>query len=86
MKRWEIVIKKKVSNFFYKIEVIRLENEVVIFKIVFGMVHGQPYKGFQKIPLIPILITCHWNIFSSRIKTILLLSNIIDHSHIKEPF
>jgi hypothetical protein len=22
--------------------------EVVIFQIVFGMVHGQPYEGFQK--------------------------------------
>ncbi len=58
------------SNFLKKIEVIRLENEVVIFEIVFKMVHGQPYKGFQKIPLIPILITHHSNIFPSRIKII----------------
>jgi hypothetical protein len=27
------------------------ENGVVIFLIVFGMVHGRPYEGFQKIPL-----------------------------------
>jgi hypothetical protein len=27
------------------------EKEVVISKIVFGMVHGHPYKGFQKIPI-----------------------------------
>jgi len=31
------------------------EKEVVISKIVFGMLHGQPYKGFQKISHIPIL-------------------------------
>ncbi len=31
-------------------EVVILENEVVIFEIVFGMIHGWPYEGFQKIP------------------------------------
>jgi hypothetical protein len=35
--------------FFFN-EIIRLENEVVISKIIFGMVHGQPYKGFHKPP------------------------------------
>ncbi len=35
----EVIIKKK--N-----EVIRLENEIVISEIVFGMVHGWPYEGF----------------------------------------
>jgi hypothetical protein len=29
---------------------VRLENEVVIFEIVFGMVYGWLYKGFQKNP------------------------------------
>jgi hypothetical protein len=29
--------------------VVRLENEVVIFEIVFGMVHERHYEGFQKI-------------------------------------
>jgi hypothetical protein len=28
-----------------------LENEVVISKIVFGMVHGRPYGRFQKSPI-----------------------------------
>jgi hypothetical protein len=37
-------------NFFLKNEIVRLENEIVIFEIVFGMVHGWPYKGFQKNP------------------------------------
>jgi hypothetical protein len=41
--RCEIIIKKK--N-----EIVRLENEIFIFEIVIGMVHGQPYKGFQKNP------------------------------------
>jgi len=41
-----------------KKEIARLENEVVISEIVF-IVHGQPYKGFEKIPHIPISITCH---------------------------
>jgi hypothetical protein len=31
--------------------VVRLENEVVIFEIVFEMVHERPYEGFQKIPI-----------------------------------
>jgi hypothetical protein len=42
-------------------ELIRVENEVVISKIVFGMVHGQQYKGFQKISNTQVPITCHWN-------------------------
>jgi hypothetical protein len=40
----KIVIKKKY-------EIVRLENDVVISEIVFGMVHGQPYEGFQKISI-----------------------------------
>jgi hypothetical protein len=37
-----------------------LENEVIISEMIFGMVHGQPYKGFPKFPHIPILmIICH---------------------------
>jgi hypothetical protein len=51
-----VVIKKK--N-----ELVRLENEVFLKKIVFGMFHGRPYKGFQKIPHIPISIICHYNLF-----------------------
>jgi len=29
-------------------EIIKFESEIVIFKIAFGMVHGQPYEKFQK--------------------------------------
>jgi hypothetical protein len=36
LERWEIVVKK----FNKKKEVIRLENEIIIFEIVFGMDHG----------------------------------------------
>jgi hypothetical protein len=50
------------KQLFFVNEVVRLENEIVFFKIVFGMVHGWPYEGFQKIPHIPIPITCHWNL------------------------
>ncbi len=35
---------------------IKLQNEEVIFEIVFGMVHGWPYERFQKIPHIPVFI------------------------------
>ncbi len=44
-----------------KNEIIKLQNEVVISEIVFGMVHGRPYKGFETIPHVPIPITCHWS-------------------------
>ncbi len=40
-------------------EVIKLENEIVISKIVFEMVHGQSYKGFQKNSHIPAPIARH---------------------------
>jgi len=30
----------KGNNFFIKNEIVKLENEVIIFEIVFGMVHG----------------------------------------------
>ncbi len=36
-----------------------LENEIVISEIVFGMVHGRPYKEFQKNPHIPVLLARH---------------------------
>ncbi len=60
-KKSEIVIKwrqliKKGSNYLLKNDEVRLENEIVISEIVW-----QPYKQFQKIPLIPALITHHWN-------------------------
>jgi hypothetical protein len=36
------------------------ENEIIIFEFVFGvMVHGQPCKGFEKIPYILVSITHH---------------------------
>jgi hypothetical protein len=50
---------------FFKNEIIKLGNEVVIFEIVFGMVHGQAYKGFSKISHIPILIIYHWDLFKT---------------------
>ncbi len=62
----EVLIKKgekKRKFYLLKYEVIRLENEVVIFKIVFGIVHGWPYEGFQKIPHIQVLITHDRNFF-----------------------
>ncbi len=63
----EVVIKKggkKRKHLFIKNEEIKLENEVVILKIVFGMVHGWPYEGLQKLPHIQGFITHHhWNIF-----------------------
>jgi hypothetical protein len=31
--------------------IIKLENEIVISEIVFGMVHGRPYNEFQKVPI-----------------------------------
>jgi len=44
------VVKKinKKSHYFKK---IKLENEIIIFEIVFGMVHGRPYNEFQKVPI-----------------------------------
>jgi hypothetical protein len=33
---------------------MKLGNEVVMFEIVFGMVHGQAYEGFSKISHTPI--------------------------------
>jgi hypothetical protein len=50
------------KQFIYLLnEVVRVENDIVIFEIVFGMVHQQPYEGFQKIPHIPVSITHPWN-------------------------
>jgi hypothetical protein len=42
-KKKEVIIEKK------KNEIVRLENEIVISEIVFGMVNERPYEGFQKI-------------------------------------
>jgi hypothetical protein len=53
------VHRKRKQSFFLKNEVLKLENEMVIFEIVFGMVHGRSNKGFQKIPHIQISITHH---------------------------
>jgi hypothetical protein len=39
---------RKGNSYKERNEVVRLENEVVLFKIVFGMVHGRPCEGFQK--------------------------------------
>jgi hypothetical protein len=49
----------KWSNYEERNEVIRLENGVVISEIIFGMVHGWPYKEFFKIPHILVSITHH---------------------------
>ncbi len=57
----EIVISKGERQLLWKLirkgniykernKIVKLENEVVIFEIVFGMVHGRPYKRFQKNP------------------------------------
>jgi hypothetical protein len=37
-KKKEVIIEKK------KNEIVRLENEIVVSEIVFGMVHEQPYE------------------------------------------
>jgi hypothetical protein len=52
----EVVNIRKGSKFYFLNDEVRLENEIVISEIVYGMVHGQPYKQFQKIPHI-LLIT-----------------------------
>jgi hypothetical protein len=31
-------------------KIVKFENEIVISEIVFGIVHGRPYQGFQKNP------------------------------------
>ncbi len=47
IKRWEIVIKKIIRK-----KKVKLDNEIVISEIIFGMVyHGRPYEEFQKIPI-----------------------------------
>jgi hypothetical protein len=46
---WYLLRKLIFKNVIEK-GIIRLENEIVIYEIVFGMVHGWPYEGFQKIP------------------------------------
>jgi hypothetical protein len=58
-----------------KIEIVRLENEneIVISEIIFGMVHGWPYEGFQKIPHIPIPITHHWNLFRKDLPLLIII-------------
>jgi hypothetical protein len=37
----------------------KLESEAIISRIVFGMVYGQLYEGFQKIPYIVVPISHH---------------------------
>ncbi len=54
------LIKKK-SNYEERNEIVKLQNEIIIFEIVFGMVNGWPYEEFQNILHIPILITHHYN-------------------------
>jgi len=49
-------------NYFKKFDVVKLENDFFNFLIVFGVVHGRLYEGFQKIPRIIVLIICHWNL------------------------
>jgi hypothetical protein len=46
---------------------MKLENEVVISEIVFGMIPriSKNPEGFPKIPHIPVPITCHRNYNSS---------------------
>jgi hypothetical protein len=44
-----------------KNEVVRLETEAFISKIVFGMVHERPKEEFLKILHLPVPITRHWN-------------------------
>jgi hypothetical protein len=39
---------RKGSNYFKRDKIIRLKNEIINFEIAFGMIHGQPYKGFPK--------------------------------------
>jgi hypothetical protein len=39
------------NGYFSKKEIVRLEYEIVICEIAFGMVHGPPYEGFPKNPL-----------------------------------
>jgi hypothetical protein len=46
----------KKSNCSKRNEVVRLENEVVIFEIVFGIIHR---SLCEKIPHIPFLIIYH---------------------------
>jgi hypothetical protein len=51
----------KWNNYEERNEVFRLENEVVIYEIIFGMVHGWPYKELFEIPHILVSITRHYN-------------------------
>jgi hypothetical protein len=46
------LLKKLIKDVIIKkIEIIKPENEIVIFEIVFGIVHGRPYNEFQKVPI-----------------------------------
>jgi hypothetical protein len=51
-----------------------LENEVIISEIVFGMVHGCPYKGFPK-KLNPPYTSSHYSSLELFIKMLKFLKN-----------
>ncbi len=59
---------KKGSNYEKKNEVVRLETEAFISKIVFGMVHERPKEEFLKILHLPVPITRHWNQLEVRVE------------------
>ncbi len=42
-------VSKKEGNYFLKSEIIRLENEIIVSKIVFEIVQGQAYEELCKI-------------------------------------
>jgi len=46
----------KVIFIFLKRKIVRFENEVAIFEIVFRIFHEKPYNKFQKITHVPILL------------------------------
>ncbi len=87
--RWEIVIKKVrrkrkvIKQLVVFNEVVRLESEVVNFEFFFGMVHGQPYEGFQKIPHILVLIIHHQNLLLHRVKLDMRRLFYLEDDHIQ---
>ncbi len=42
---------RKGSSYRKRNEIVRLENEIVITEIIFEIVYGWPYKGFQNSPI-----------------------------------